>query len=131
VVEAFASSRERFGHRGVLARRGEQLDVRIRHPEEGLLDAVGFHDLPVRDLAAERVAVVGDRSLEVMDRDRDVVDLGEDGHAFTLSAADRIRSGQPWRRKRVIWGSSSARRSGFVTPSPSSGARHKMPSLPS
>ena len=53
------------------SRRGrrEQLDVRVRHLEQGLLDAVGSTTAVV-DLAAVGGAVVVDRAFKVVDGDR-------------------------------------------------------------
>ena len=54
-----------------------QLDVAVGDLEQRLLDAVALDDLAVVDLGAERLAVVVDRRVEVVDGDGDVVDLGE------------------------------------------------------
>ena len=45
--------------------------------KQRLLDAVALDDLAMVDLGAERLAVVVDGRLEVVDGDGDVVDLGE------------------------------------------------------
>ena len=77
VVEALTLLLQVLRDRRVVADRGEELDVGVGDLEQRLLDTVALDDLAVIDLAAERVAVVRDRGLEVVDRDRDVVDLGE------------------------------------------------------
>ncbi len=77
VVESFAALLQVLGDRRVVADRHEELHVRVGHLQQGLLDAVGLDDLAVTDVAAEGVAVVRDRRIEVVDRDRNVVDLRE------------------------------------------------------
>ena len=77
VVEALAPLLDRLGDRGVGSGGRGELDVRVGHLDEGLLDAVAVDDLAVVHLGAERLLVVGDGGLEVADRDGDVVDLGQ------------------------------------------------------
>src|SRR5262249_17349006 len=122
VVQTLALRVEILRDRRVVARGREQLDVRVGDLEQRLLDAVALDDLAVLDLAAERVVVVRDRSLEIAHRDRDMVDPGEQRRRHEASSN---------RRNNVIWSMCFARSSGSVTPSPSSGERHSTPSLPS
>ena len=77
VVEPLALVGEVLRHRRVVTRRRQELHVGVGDLEQRLLDAVALDDLTVLDRAAERVVVVGDRGLEVVDGDGDVVDLGE------------------------------------------------------
>ena len=77
VVEALAALLEVLGDGGVVAGRGGELDVRVGHLHQGLLDAVGVDDLAVVDLGAERLCVVRDGGVEVVDGDGDVIDLGQ------------------------------------------------------
>src|SRR5918997_2460179 len=97
VVQALALALEVLGHGRVVAGGGEQLDVAVGHLEQGLFHAVGLDHLAVVDLGAERVAVVADRGLEVVDGDGHVVDLGEQ-HAPEPSAltGPGSRSRPPW-----------------------------------
>src|SRR5262249_38226573 len=105
-----------LGHGGVVTHRREQLHVGLGHLQQRFLDTVALHHLAVFDLDAIGVAVVLDGGLEVVDRDGDMVDLGE--HHQLL-------------RNRGIWSRWAARSSGSVTPRPSSGASTNTPSLPS
>ena len=77
VVEPLTLVGEVLRHRRVVTRRREELHVGVGDLEQRLLDAVALDDLAVLDRAPERVVVVGDRGLEVVDGDGDVVDLGE------------------------------------------------------
>ena len=85
VVEALAFAFEVRGHRGVVAHRREQLDIGVGDTEERLLDTVALHDLTVLDLHSVGALVVVDRGFEVVDRDRDVVDLGEHHRTVRLN----------------------------------------------
>ena len=65
VVEALALLLQVLGDRRVVADRGQQLDVAVRHLEERLLHAVGLDPLAVGDGGPEGLRVVGDGRLEV------------------------------------------------------------------
>src|SRR5918997_892023 len=97
VVQALALALEVLGHGRVVAGGREQLDVAVGHLQQRLLHTVGLDHLAVVDLGAERLAVVADRGLEVVDGDGDVVDLGEQ-HAPEPSAltGPGSRSRPPW-----------------------------------
>ena len=56
---------------------GGELDVAVGHLHQRLFHAVALDDLAVVHLGTERLGVVGDGGLEVLDGDGDVVDLGE------------------------------------------------------
>ena len=79
VVQALAPLLERLGHGGVVPRGREELDVALGHLQQRFLHAVALDDLPVLDGGTEGPLVVVDGGLEVVDRDGDVVDLGELG----------------------------------------------------
>ena len=53
VVQALTSRCEGLRYRRVVADRAEQLDVRVGHREQRLLDAVALDDLSVLDLASK------------------------------------------------------------------------------
>src|ERR671917_1216539 len=97
VVQAFALALEVLGHGRVVAGGREQLDVAVGHLQQRLLHTVGLDHLAVVDLGAERLAVVADRGLEVVDGDGDVVDLGEQ-HGPEPSAVATNRSRRRGRR---------------------------------
>src|SRR5262245_42197172 len=124
VVDPVALLLEVLGDRRVVTHRREELDVRVGHAQQHLLDAVLLDDLPVHGLDAVGGAVILDGAVEVAHGDRDVVDLGDDGIAHALTPLW-------WRRNRVIWSRCFSRSSGFVTPRPSSGARQSTPTFPS
>src|SRR5207248_726158 len=121
VVEALALLLQELGHRRVLVDRRQKLHVGVGDLQQRLLHTVALHHLPVGDLHAVRVPVELDRSLEVVDGDGNVVDLGQH-HASFLSVG---------LRNSVILSRCRSRSSGSVTPSPSSGASTSTPSLPS
>ncbi len=77
VVQALALRREVLGDGRVGAGRGQQLHVGVGDLQQRLFDPVALDDLTVLDFAAERLAVVVDRGVEVVDGDRDMVDLGQ------------------------------------------------------
>ena len=74
VVHAGAALREEPAHRRVGPERPEQLDARAGDRERRRLDPLVLEALPVLDGGAEEDAVGRDRSVQIVDRDPDVVD---------------------------------------------------------
>ncbi len=72
---------------GVGIERPEQLDVTVADVEQGGLDALGLNGLAVRERHAERLLVEGERPLEVVGGDADVIYPAEHG-------LGSLRSGQ-------------------------------------
>src|SRR5262249_25849156 len=124
VVDPLALLVEVLGNGGVVAHGREQLDVRLRHLQQHLLDPVLLDDLAVHGLDAVGLAVVLDGAVEIAHGDGHVVDLGDDGIAHAPAPLW-------WRRNRVIWSRCCSRSSGSVTPRPSSGDRQRTPTFPS
>src|ERR1700722_15706921 len=121
VVQPLTLVGEVLGDGGRVVDRGEELDVGVGHFEERLLDSVGFDTLAVFHRGAEDFGVPGDGCLEVVHRDRHMVDLGQQGITHA-----------PCLRNKVIRSSPTlARSSGSSMPRPSTGARHSTPILPS
>lgn len=77
VVQPLAAPLDELGHRRVAASRGNQLDVRVRHRQEGLFHAVGLDGFTVVDRCAESPTVVVHRGLKVAHGDGHMVDLGQ------------------------------------------------------
>src|ERR1700677_806385 len=121
VMEPLALVGQVLGHRGVVTGRREELDVAVGHLDQRLLDPVGVDALPVGDGRPEGVGVVGDGRLQVVDGDRHVIDLGQLGSGHAPCLLNKVIRSSP----------TSARNSGSSMPSPSSGARHSTPILPS
>src|SRR5439155_3248316 len=84
------------------------------------------------DDRAERLAVPLDRGVEVVHRDGHVVDLGQQAAVALPRVVLHVDEAHECLRKRAILSSPTlARNSGSSIPSPSSGARHSTPILPS
>lgn len=77
MVEALSATLEKPGDRRLRTRRGRELYVGLTDLDQGLFDTVGVDNLAMVDLRTERFAVVGDRRLQIVDCDGDVVDLDE------------------------------------------------------
>ena len=87
VVQSGAASAQEPAHWSVRGEGAEELDVRGAHREQDLLDTLIGHALAVRGLCTKCVSVQLDRGFQVIDRDPDVLDVGEaDGHGFSLTA---------------------------------------------
>ena len=74
VVHAGAALREEPADRGVLAERREQLDATVPHSHGRGLDALLLDALTMLEPSAEEPLVRGDRGVEILDRDPDVMD---------------------------------------------------------
>src|SRR5436853_2839534 len=74
VVHARPAAREELAHRRVRAERGEQLDTALADADRSRLDALLRHELAVLELGAEETLVRGERLVEVLDGDAEVVD---------------------------------------------------------
>jgi hypothetical protein len=95
VVQAFAALGEEAGDFGVGPRGRDELDAAVAgRGEAHRQTAVGQGLAPV-DLEAQEVTIGGDRALEVLDRDADVIDPQESQRHFgSLS--------HPWRIARTV-----------------------------
>ena len=99
VVQPGPATREETADRRVRGQRRQQLDVAVPDVEQRRLDALLGDRLAVHERHPVRVAVHGDRRLEVLDGDADVVDAPEHGGECTLTpvrialAANRASGG--------------------------------------
>ena len=80
VVDAGTSTGQRAPDGGLGPERAEQLDERRADPEQDLLHPLVVDALAMRGLDAEEAPILLDRPFQVLDRDADVVDLGEPDH---------------------------------------------------
>ena len=106
VVDAFAALLQEPGDRRIGSGSGRELDVGLSDPQQGFVDAVPFDDLTVVDLGTEGRPVVGDGRLQVVDRDGNVVYLGQQHagppEARMVSFADWIHL-VPWCGGTRLW----------------------------
>lgn len=94
VMETLALVGEIFGDRRVIAGGREQLHVRVGNLQQRLLDTVALDDFPVLDLRAEDGTIELDRGLEIVDGDRDVIDLSEQHEIDCRVASVAVTSAQ-------------------------------------
>ena len=76
VVAAFASARQEAGGAAVFAGGGEEFDGAVAGVKKCYLDSVVRCVEPFQECEAEDAAVGGEGSVEVVDDDADVVDVG-------------------------------------------------------
>ena len=81
--------REKAPDRGVLARRRQQLDATLAHPQRDGVDALGLQRVPVLDAGAEQALPGLDRLVEIGDRDPEVMDAA-DVHPRDAGAQSRM-----------------------------------------
>lgn len=77
VVETFTILGQKLTHRGFRAEGLEQLDERAAHGDHGLLDSLALHLLPVHGLDPVTVPVSIEGGVEIVNGDRDVVEVEE------------------------------------------------------
>ena len=128
VVKSFASFFEVLCNRRIWTGSSGELNIAVSDFDEGFFHAVTFNDLAVMLYSSKGLLVVGDGRLQIMYRNRDMINLGKD--------RDRLpgvfSSDSAWRWNNVILFSPIASRfSGLLIPRPGSGAKHNTPSLPS
>ena len=90
VMQAGSALFEEAADRRVGRQRRQELDVALADVEQRRLDALLGHRLPVHQRHPVRVAVDGDRGVEIGDREADVVDASEHDGECTLRLAVRI-----------------------------------------
>jgi hypothetical protein len=72
-MQARASLCEEPPHRGVVGQRPEQLDMRVADTDQGSFDTLLGDHLTMLDGQAEPLRIKGDRRVEVLDGDADMV----------------------------------------------------------
>lgn len=77
VVQTFTILRQELTHRGFRPEGLEQLDERTAHGDHRLLDPLALHLLPVHGLDPVAVPVSIEGGVEIVNCDRDVVEVEE------------------------------------------------------
>lgn len=77
VVETFTMLRQELTHRGFRAEGLEQLDERPPHGDHRLLDPLALHPLPVHGLDPITVPIPIQGGVEIVNGDRDVIEVEE------------------------------------------------------
>lgn len=77
VVKTFTILGQELTHRGFRAEGLEQLDERAAHGDHRFLDSLALHPLPVHGLDPVALPISIQGSVEIVDGDRDVVEVEE------------------------------------------------------
>ncbi len=97
VMEPGALSGQEAAHGALVGERPQQLDVALTYIEQDPLDALFGHRLAVNHRQAERVTVKGERRLQVLDDNPDVIDAPEHGDQDTRGLRKLGRARRPLR----------------------------------
>lgn len=77
VVQSLTSALEEAPDRCLDGERLQKLDEGSSHRDHRLFDTLGLHDFPIKRLDPVTTAVIRERSIQVMHRDRHVVEIDQ------------------------------------------------------
>ena len=76
-MQALAAPLEIASNRGIVSGGRGELDKAVAHLDERLIDPIGVDDLTMMNLGPQRLSVVVDGGFEIVNGDRNMVNLSQ------------------------------------------------------